>query len=510
MRKTILVLTAVLSVGCGSAIDKKNPAVADNNEPSNNEPGNNANNASNTTGSNSTTGSNNANNTSNQNNTVNPTNNANNTIAPNNANNTTPPNNANNTNGGDMWTCYTDDDLDGFGTDPQVIDEFCTDVGLVLEGGDCNDDDVDIFPGAPELCDEVDSNCDGVLITVPSECATIQMALDIAAVTQVSGDIVVGAGTYVENIDFKGANAVRLLGAGPQVTTIDGSSDATPTVRFAADEDADTVLEGFTVRGGRGELTMQGRRGGGIYIDDASPTLRNLIVRDNLAGGDSGYGGGISMLRSGSLVERVDVVGNSAGYYGGGIYVALSDDAELRQLRIVDNDALYGGGLALYYSDALVVATAVLSNQAAFGGGALVQANAPKLENITWVGNTGDDGGAMALFSGTVVTIVNNTFSGNNAVDSGGAIYVDEGTPSVRYSNFFDNGAGPLVGLSFNSTVASIQEPPDFVSTSGAPMTWDLHLASGSALIDAGDTALDDFDGTRSDIGAHGGAFGDW
>ena len=45
-----------------------------------------------------------------------------------------------------------------------------------------------------------------------------------------------------------------------------------------------------------------------------------------------------------------------------------------------------------------------------------------------------------------------------------------------------------------------------FVDTS-APLAadWDLHLASGSAAIDAGDPTILDADGSRSDLGAFGG-----
>ncbi len=37
------------------------------------------------------------------------------------------------------------------------------------------------------------------------------------------------------------------------------------------------------------------------------------------------------------------------------------------------------------------------------------------------------------------------------------------------------------------------------------PLDWDLTLSADSALRDAGDPDLTDPDGTRSDIGAHGG-----
>jgi hypothetical protein len=35
----------------------------------------------------------------------------------------------------------------------------------VCGDGDCNDDDNTIFPGAPELCDGIDNNCDGASLS---------------------------------------------------------------------------------------------------------------------------------------------------------------------------------------------------------------------------------------------------------------------------------------------------------------------------------------------------------
>ncbi len=58
---------------------------------------------------------------------------------------------------------YTDNDGDGFGGGGPIRFS-CTDPippRGSLVGGDCNDADRNIYPGAPEHCDGVDSNCDG-------------------------------------------------------------------------------------------------------------------------------------------------------------------------------------------------------------------------------------------------------------------------------------------------------------------------------------------------------------
>jgi len=61
---------------------------------------------------------------------------------------------------------YADGDGDGYG-DPGTATTACTQpTGYVLQAGDCDDDATsgpDIHPGAAEVCDGVDQDCDGVI-----------------------------------------------------------------------------------------------------------------------------------------------------------------------------------------------------------------------------------------------------------------------------------------------------------------------------------------------------------
>ncbi len=60
---------------------------------------------------------------------------------------------------GILW--YTDADGDGFG-DPATAQHSCTPIpGMVPTGGDCDDQDAAVFPGAAGSCDGIDNNCDG-------------------------------------------------------------------------------------------------------------------------------------------------------------------------------------------------------------------------------------------------------------------------------------------------------------------------------------------------------------
>ncbi|MBS1500256.1 MAG: carboxypeptidase regulatory-like domain-containing protein [Bacteroidetes bacterium] len=67
-------------------------------------------------------------------------------------------------------TFYTDADEDGYG-DPATITTDCEQPpGTVLVGGDCDDSNPDIHPGASEICDGIDNDCangvdDGLTVT---------------------------------------------------------------------------------------------------------------------------------------------------------------------------------------------------------------------------------------------------------------------------------------------------------------------------------------------------------
>ena len=58
-------------------------------------------------------------------------------------------------------TWFLDADADGFGGDDQVVDCAPPGPGYIVTGGDCDDDESSIFPGADETCDDLDRNCDG-------------------------------------------------------------------------------------------------------------------------------------------------------------------------------------------------------------------------------------------------------------------------------------------------------------------------------------------------------------
>ena len=58
---------------------------------------------------------------------------------------------------------YLDADGDSYGDAATPVDACGVPAGYVLDSTDCDDSRADVFPGAPELCDGVDQDCDGVV-----------------------------------------------------------------------------------------------------------------------------------------------------------------------------------------------------------------------------------------------------------------------------------------------------------------------------------------------------------
>ena len=95
---------------------------------------------------------------------------------------------------------------------------------------------------------------------------TIQAGLDSCAA---SDTVIVGPGTYNENIVWPNTQGIHLASElGPDLTIIDGN-DTGRVITIASFVDSTTIITGFTVQ--NGYLTSEA--GGGILCAASSPTI---------------------------------------------------------------------------------------------------------------------------------------------------------------------------------------------------------------------------------------------
>ena len=149
-------------------------------------------------------------------------------------------------------------------------------------------------------------------INVPADYTTIQAAIDAA----VNGNIVlVSDGTYIENINFSGkaitvaSHFIRDYDSlHIQNTIIKGSNPTNPNqasvVNFYWGEDTTSVLRGFTITGGLGRIWYGTFLvGGGLYIENSSPLIKeNIIELNELNSGDKGVFGSAIFIETGSAI----------------------------------------------------------------------------------------------------------------------------------------------------------------------------------------------------------------
>ncbi len=166
------------------------------------------------------------------------------------------------------------------------------------------------------------------IINVPADSATIQGGINLAID---SDTVLVQPGIYVENINFNGKNIV----VGSLTLTTDDTSYISQTVidgsgmlgrrcvTFENGEDSTAVLCGFTLAN-----VNEGGHGAGIYLNNSSPRLSFLMIKNNIAGWDHELGGrsggGIYCENSISVITNV-IVQNNVSQKGGGIFCLNSD-----------------------------------------------------------------------------------------------------------------------------------------------------------------------------------------
>ncbi|MDP7071138.1 MAG: hypothetical protein QF561_07300 [Phycisphaerales bacterium] len=116
------------------------------------------------------------------------------------------------------------------------------------------------------------------LVRVPQDYTSVQAAVDAVAP---GGTVLLAQGVHAGPVNMRG-KAITLRGEwGAEFTSIMGGAGV---IQCASGEGPETVIEGLTIAGGTGVVGEDGlSRGGGLYVDGASPRIHLCVIVGNTA-----------------------------------------------------------------------------------------------------------------------------------------------------------------------------------------------------------------------------------
>jgi hypothetical protein len=270
------------------------------------------------------------------------------------------------------------------------------------------------------------------IIQVPADSSTIQTGIDGA----VNGDtVLVASGTYYEHLNFGGKAILLISEAGAESTVISKLDDGLPMVTFDSGEDSSSVLDGFTIQNANNDAL-----GGAIYCyDGSSPTIRNNILKDNVAS----FGGGVCCkINCSPIIKNNRIVGNSTTYHGAGVYCGNSSSPEIINNQFIQNTADQdGSSIACEDNCLLTIHNNLMIENSGNSVISLVWESSGEILNNTLDSNTSD---SASIYSSEPPPDITNTIVSNELMGYG--IYSQRGLPSIAYCDVFNNAAGDYHG----------------------------------------------------------------
>ena len=230
-----------------------------------------------------------------------------------------------------------------------------------------------------------------------------------------------------------------------------------------------------------------------MYMENASPTVRNCTFSDNSA---NDRGGALYCENTDMAVDSCTFANNSAKT-GGAAANYSNASTGYTACAFLDNTATtLGAAIANNSANINVAGCLFIGNTTAGDGGGISNINAsPEVVNSIFMANESDEGAGLYNFGGSDPNIVNCTFFANVPGATGGIIRNNTGTvPTISNCILWGNGTeivsslpGAIVTYSIieggHAGTGNMDEDPVFISTN------DLRPSPCSPAVDAGDNA---------------------
>ncbi len=373
----------------------------------------------------------------------------------------------------DGSTWYADADGDGYGDAASATTACAAPSGYGSDATDCDDSDPYSHPGAAELCDGVDNDCDGSVdggglatwfdsAGTPTDLSgTLGAGTPSAAVTLGAtrdGTLVLCPDTWYLHLEVATADYAVVGMGGSGSTVLQG--DGTAPILQARSGAAVIAVEGLTLSGGWGgdgagisggsavvDLTLDDvvvqdcfsyGDGGGIYLVGGSLAATDLVLDGNDA---ISSGGGIYLYGGTASFSGLTVTGNTAGYISGGLYLTHGPFT-LDDVLISGNQSAYGGGLMGYYGTLSMSDCEVSGNAATtWGGGAYLHTASLSLDSCQIFGNQAGTstaygaGGGVFAYNGSSIGCIGSASETAgiylNSAYYGGGVYLYDAYAAV-------------------------------------------------------------------------------
>lgn len=293
--------------------------------------------------------------------------------------------------------------------------------------------------------DQYDQNYFGLhssLHRVPEDHDNIQ---DAIAACLLGDTVLVAPGTYNgqgnRDIELPGFDICIIGEGGSAATALDCEYDGRGFYIFQGETRA-TLIEGFTIW--KGDPGFGGTAAGGaVRVDGASPTLRDLNLKECYS---RTWGGGLYFHQSNAgLAEDIIIEDCLCYYHGGGI--AISQSSPLLQRIVVSDNLAKGNGGALYSldSNAELHSISIVANRCEeVGGGIVLEGGTTTIADCVIAFNGPTGGGLHGLIEETGLNITCSDVWGNGGGTYGGTLSNHTGTDGNISSDplFCDLGSG--------------------------------------------------------------------